>query len=166
MVCNIYSECGSFRHLLSDAVQKSQLAAMRMLQRTMNHLEKVDRKSFEFETLHTITKVTDVLRYTLHRPHDPWVMASFKFLKMAIQKVKLLLFRKLMPRSESLVSDDDLTKSEVTSPHQMTCTQDSESSTHFLSSSSSSLDDEFPITVTLGYSIPPPALIVPSTAVT
>jgi hypothetical protein len=74
-------------------------------------LEKVDRKSYEFESLHTVIKLVEVLRITLHKPHDGWVMAAFKFLKSTIKMIKPLLFQKFRFRSGSSgsLSEEDLT---------------------------------------------------------
>ena len=95
VVCNIYFECGNSRQLLSRPSQKSQLEAVGYLTRTLTNLEKVDSKSYEFEGLHTIVKVTEVLRLTMHKPHDHWVAASFKMLKLLMKKMKSIIHRRL-----------------------------------------------------------------------
>lgn len=111
VVCNIFYECGCRNQLLNQLFQKSQLEAISYINRTLINLEKVDRKSYEFESLHTVIKLVEVLRITLHKPHDGWVMAAFKFLKSTIKKIKPLLFQKFRFRSGSSgsLSEEDLT---------------------------------------------------------
>ena len=95
VVCNIYFETGRSRHLLNGHSQKSQLEAVGYMNRSLANLEKSNRKSFEFESLHSIVKVVEVLRFTSHKPHDHWIAASFNLLKLTIKKIKPSLHRML-----------------------------------------------------------------------